>query len=79
MSRKDMPYEYYVAFIALNNQHGTRQNLLARKFLLDNGFIQSLADPCLYTHAKRGIILLLYVNDIPAIAKDKSQLDQLFN
>jgi hypothetical protein len=54
-------------------------NLLAREFLLEIGFTQSLADPCLYTHTKRRIILLLYVDDIPAAAKKTSDLDWFYS
>jgi hypothetical protein len=54
-------------------------NLLAREFLLEIGFVQSLADPCLYTHAKRKIILLVYVDDIPAAAKKTSDLDWFYS
>ncbi|CAL3961969.1 unnamed protein product [Diplocarpon coronariae] len=42
------------------------------------GFVQSLADPCLFTHAERGIKLLLYVDDIAAAAKTTTQLDWFF-
>ena len=54
-------------------------NLLAREFLLEIGFTQSLADPCLYTHTKRGIILLLYVDDIAAAAKKTSNIDWFYS
>jgi hypothetical protein len=42
------------------------------------GFVQSLADPCLYTHADRGVKLLVYVDDIVAAAKNKSDIDWFF-
>jgi hypothetical protein len=54
-------------------------NLLAREFLLEIGFVQSLADPCLYTHAKRKIILLVYIDDIPTAAKKTSDLDWFYS
>ena len=60
---------------ALKSLYGLKQagrdwNLLLRKFLIENGFEQSLADPCLYTHKGMGISLLVYVDDIAAAAKD---------
>ncbi|CAL3968521.1 unnamed protein product [Diplocarpon coronariae] len=42
------------------------------------GFVQSLADLCLFTYAERGIKLLLYVDDIAAAAKTTTQLDWFF-
>ena len=54
-------------------------NLLAKDFLTSIGFRQSLADPCLYIHDKRQIILLLYVDDIPAAAKYKPELDWFYS
>ncbi len=54
-------------------------NLLARDFLLEVGFTQSLADPCLYTHANRGMILLLYVDDIVTAAKKTSNIDWFYS
>jgi hypothetical protein len=67
----------------LRSLYGLKQaardwNLLARQFLLETGFQQSLAEPCLYTHKQRGIIILLYVDDIPAAARDTKQLDWLY-
>ena len=53
-------------------------NLLAREFLLSIGFQQSLADPCLYVHAKRRIVLLLYVDDIAAASKHSPELDWFY-
>ncbi|TVY52954.1 Retrovirus-related Pol polyprotein from transposon TNT 1-94, partial [Lachnellula suecica] len=38
----------------------------------------SLADPCLYKHPKRDIILLVYVDDLAASAKTRSELDWFF-
>jgi hypothetical protein len=37
--------------------------------LLQLGFIQSLADPCLFTMPGRSLIILLYVDDLPVAAK----------
>lgn len=64
---------------ALRSIYGLKQaardwhTLLKRK-LLGWGFIQSLADPCLFTHPSRGITLLVYVDDIAASAKNMSEL-----
>jgi len=68
------------ALRTLRSLYGLKQsardwNLLAKKFLISIGFQQSLADPCLYTHAKKGIMLLLYVDDIAAAAKSGLELD----
>ncbi|KAI0993939.1 hypothetical protein K3495_g14245 [Podosphaera aphanis] len=52
-------------------------NLLCREALLRWGFVQSLADPCVFTH-KNDIILLVYVDDIVAAAPKTSLLDWLF-
>lgn len=49
-------------------------NLLCRKYMKEWGFIQSLADPCLYNHQERGIIVLLYVDDIPVAAADPQDI-----
>src|SRR6266536_4004025 len=46
--------------------------------LLEWGFTQSGADPCLYVHTKRGIRLLVYVDDIVATTKTTDQLDWFF-
>ena len=45
-------------------------NQLLRRALLDWGFTQSQADPCLYVHLERKVWLLVYVDDI-AIAVPK--------
>lgn len=55
-------------------QAGRDWNLLLKRFLIENGFTQSLADPCLFTHKDRGISLLVYVDDIAAAAKLTSDL-----
>ena len=55
-------------------QAGRDWNLLLKGFLIEIGFTQSLADPCLFTHKGRGISLLVYVDDIAAAAKLTSDL-----
>ena len=67
----------------LRSLYGLKQsvrdwNLLCKSYLLEIGFLQSLADPCLFTHAERGIKMLLYVDDIAAAAKTVDQLDWFF-
>ena len=68
----------------LRSLYGLKQsardwNLLAKEFLVSIGFQQSLADPCLYTHIKKKIILLLYVDDIAAAAKSGLELDWFYS
>ena len=65
---------------ALRSLYGLKQagrdwNQLYKKFLLKNGFTQSLADPCLFIHTGKGIYLLVYVDDIIGAADDNSSLD----
>ncbi len=67
----------------LQSLYGLKQsvrdwNLLAKDFLISIGFKQSLADPCLYVHAKREIMLLLYVDDITAASKYSLELDWFY-
>jgi hypothetical protein len=38
-------------------------------------FVQSFADPCLYICKERGIILLVYVDDIIAASRDAVQIE----
>lgn len=42
------------------------------------GFVQSLADPCLFTHPARGLIALVYVDDIAVASPSNSDLDWFF-
>jgi hypothetical protein len=68
---------------ALRSLYGLKQaardwNQLIRQEMRNWGFVQSLADPCLYTHADRGIKLLVYVDDIVAAAESKSDIDWFF-
>ena len=64
---------------ALRSLYGLKQaardwNSLMREKLIEWGFAQSLADPCLFTHEKRKIVLLVYVDDIVASAPQTSDL-----
>ncbi|KAI0994853.1 hypothetical protein K3495_g13329, partial [Podosphaera aphanis] len=61
-------------------------NLLMKTELLRWGFDQSLADPCMFTHKIKPMILLVYVDVIVAVAKSQdnitwfySQLSARFN
>ncbi|TVY57553.1 Copia protein [Lachnellula suecica] len=53
-------------------------NSLCKSYLQEIGFVQSLADPCLYKHPERDITLLVYVDDLAASAKTRSELDWFF-
>src|ERR1700722_2063764 len=48
------------------------------KELLQWGFVQSLADPCMFVHPQRGIRLLVYVDDVVAAAKEQGEIDWFF-
>jgi hypothetical protein len=68
----------------LRSLYGLKQsardwNILCKNELKKLGFTQSLADPCLFTHAQRGITLLVYVDDIAAAAKDNADLTWFFD
>ena len=68
---------------ALRSLYGLKQasrdwSLLLKSFLIESGFHQSLADPCLYVHPERRIWLLVYVDDIPAAARQQEQLDWFY-
>lgn len=64
----------------LRSLYGLKQaardwNLLMKKELLAWGFVQSLADPCMFVHEERKIQILVYVDDILAAAKEQSQTE----
>ena len=68
----------------LRSLYGLKQsardwNQLCKSELKRLGFKQSLADPCLFTHPDKGIILLVYVDDIAAAAKDNSSLSWFYD
>src|SRR5204863_8784979 len=85
LSKPDgIPVHPGYALQALWSLYGLKQstrdrNLLAKKFLISIGFQQSLTDPCLYVNTKRGIILLLYVDDILAASKHSQELDWFYS
>jgi hypothetical protein len=84
LSKPDgIPVRDGYALRTLRSLYGLKQsardwNLLAKKFLISIGFRQSLAEPCLYIHARREIILLLYVDDMAVAAKYSPELDWLY-
>jgi hypothetical protein len=68
----------------LRSLYGLKQsardwNMLCKSELKKLGFRQSLADPCLFTHAERQIVLLVYVDDIAAAAKSNDDLFWFFD
>jgi hypothetical protein len=68
---------------ALRSLYGLKQaardwNRLIKKELLRWGFVQSLADPCMFVHSENSIRLLVYVDDIVAAAKKQGELDWFY-
>jgi hypothetical protein len=64
----------------LRSLYGLKQaardwNQLIKKELLSWGFVQSLADPCMFTHKENSLVLLVYVDDIAAAAKTQEEID----
>jgi hypothetical protein len=69
---------------ALRSLYGLKQagrdwSLLLKSELLKMDFVQSLADPCLYTCKERGIMLLVYVDDIVAASRDAVQIEWFYD
>jgi hypothetical protein len=54
---------------------GRYWSLLLKSGILKIDFVQSLTDPCLYTYKERGIMLLVYVDDIVAASGDAVQIE----
>lgn len=68
----------------LRSLYGLKQaarnwNLLMKEELLKWGFIQSKAEPCMYTHPDRHLIIMVYVDDIIAAASKTSDLDWFYS
>ena len=64
----------------LRSLYGLKQsardwNKLLQSEMVKWGFIQSLADPCLFTHKSRGLIGLVYVDDIAIAGKSTANLN----
>jgi hypothetical protein len=77
-----VPVREGYALRVLRSIYGLKQSArdwhsLCKAHLLNNGFTQSLADPCLFVHKERSIIILLYVDDIAAAAPQTSSLQWL--
>ena len=53
-------------------------NLLLKRKLLEWGFKQSLADPCVFVHPENSVKIIVYVDDIVGIAKSKGELDWFY-
>ncbi|KAF7573128.1 hypothetical protein PtrM4_080330 [Pyrenophora tritici-repentis] len=67
----------------LRSLYGLKQaardwNLLIKKELLAWGFVQSLADPCMFIHEEKQLRILVYVDDIAVAAKDRAQIDWFY-
>ncbi|CCE29432.1 uncharacterized protein CPUR_03125 [Claviceps purpurea 20.1] len=65
---------------ALKSLYGLKQaardwNRLIKDELVKWGFMQSTADPCMFTHSKTSVGLLVYVDDIVAAARTTRELD----
>lgn len=68
----------------LRSLYGLKQsardwNLLMKSELLNWGFAQSKADPCLFVHTEKQIRLLVYVDDLAAAAPEARVLDWFYN
>jgi Reverse transcriptase (RNA-dependent DNA polymerase)/gag-polypeptide of LTR copia-type len=63
----------------LRSLYGLKQsardwNLLLRDYLVKIGYVQSLADPCLFTLPETKIMILVYVDDIICAAPTKEEI-----
>lgn len=68
---------------ALRSLYGLKQaardwNRLIKKELVRWGFVQSLADPCMFMHSENSVKLLVYVDDIVAAAKKQGELNWFY-
>jgi hypothetical protein len=67
----------------LRSLYGLKQsardwNRLCRDHLLQSGFTQSLADPCLFVCPKKSLMLLVYVDDIVAASPSRQNVQWLY-
>jgi hypothetical protein len=81
---KGIPIKKGHVWQALRSLYGLKQaardwNCLIKKELLQWGFVQSLADPCMFTHSKNSVKLLVYVDDIVAAARKQGEIDWFYN
>jgi hypothetical protein len=63
----------------LRSLYGLKQsardwNLLLKSVMLEWGFTLSLADPCLFVHKKKGLMALVYVDDIAVAGRAVTDL-----
>lgn len=63
----------------LRSLYGLKQsardwNLLLKSMMLEWGFRQSLADPCLFVHKTMEVMVLVFVDDIAAAARENAHL-----
>lgn len=80
---KGVPVTKGYVLRAMRSLYGLKQaardwNLLCKDYLIQWGFSQSLADPCLFVQKEHQIELLVYVDDIAAAAKSKEALKWFF-
>jgi hypothetical protein len=78
-----LPHKKGHVLKALRSLYGLKQaardwNLLIKKELITWGFIQSLADPCLFTHTEHNVNILVYVDDICAAARLQEDLNWFY-
>jgi hypothetical protein len=76
---KGVPVKDGYVLRVLRSLYGLKQsardwNLLCRNYLLEIGFEQSLADPCLFTKPDSKLMLLVYVDDILAAAPTSKEV-----
>lgn len=45
--------------------------------MIDEGFVASKVDPCLFFHSQKNIIIITYVNNCLLFYKDPSTLEEL--
>ena len=81
---KGAPIEKGKVWQVLRSLYGLKQaardwNRLIKSELLKWGFIQSQADPCMFTHAENSVKLLVYVDDIVAAAKTQREIDWFYD
>lgn len=79
-SSKDTAVPKGQVWQALRSLYGLKQaardwHHLIKSEFLKWGFIQSLADPCIFTHRDSSVQLLVYVDDIVASAKTTGEID----
>lgn len=79
-----VPVENGHSLRLLKSLYGLKQaardwHIVCRNYLRKLGFSQSLADPCLFTHAEKNIKLLVYVDDMVVASTQSSHLFWFFD